>query len=155
MMKIHPKSLRAPDAVQQRWELAAWQDSYSVSNEAIDGDHRRLFELYNELVAAVNRGDADTLIQDVLSELLDYTDYHFDREEAIMRQSSYPEYAAHKAVHDSFVQQLHDVNNHMDAGGEMGAFVLEFLGGWLTGHILGTDMKLGLFLQEQQHGRPA
>ncbi|NUB08500.1 bacteriohemerythrin [Azospirillum sp. Vi22] len=145
---IQPKTMK-PNLADPRWQTMAWQDGFGVGNAVIDADHKRLFELFNEFVTAVNEFRADSEIQDVLRELLDYTDTHFDREETLMREHGYPDYTAHKALHDSFVRQLHDVNSALDAGGEKGAFVLGFLAKWLSGHILGVDTKLGAYLRER------
>lgn len=134
-------------AAEPRWDTVAWQDSFGVGIAQIDTEHRRLFELFNEFVTAVNDSRADSDIESVLVELLEYTDYHFDREERLMREHGYPDYATHKTMHDTFVRQVHDVNNALDAGGEQGAFVLSFLGKWLSGHILGVDKKLGAYLR--------
>lgn len=144
---MQPKTMKP--SVEPRWETIAWQPGFGVGHDAIDGDHRRLFELFNEFASAVNGNRGDAEIQGVLGELLEYTDYHFDREEGLMREHGYPDYAAHKAMHDSFVRQIHDVNSALDAGGEKGAFVLGVLGKWLTGHILGVDKKLGAYLEER------
>lgn len=133
-----------------RWDAMAWQDGYGVGHEGIDADHKRLFELFNDLVVAVNTCRADHEIEGVLVELLEYTDSHFDREERLMLQYAYPDYETHKTMHDTFVRQIHDVNNALDAGGEQGAYVLGFLGKWLSGHILSVDKKFGAFLRE--HG---
>jgi hemerythrin len=139
----------------ERWEKATWTPAYAVGNDAIDADHERLFALFNEFVGAVNDNRGDSEIQGVLAELLEYTDYHFDREERLMREFDYPDYAAHKAMHDSFVAQIHDVNSALDAGGEKGAFVLSVLGKWLTGHILSVDAKVGSWLKEHDAAKAA
>lgn len=144
---MQAKTMKIPS--DPRWDGMAWQDGFGVGHAGIDTDHRRLFELFNELVSAVNANRADTEIEGVLIELLDYTDRHFDREERLMREHGYPDYAVHKTMHDTFVRQVHDVNNALDAGGEQGAYVLGFLGKWLSGHILGVDKKLGAFLRER------
>lgn len=142
------KTMRAESG--DRWEKAKWYDSYNVGNESIDEDHKRLFNLFNEFVTAVNERRGETEIQGVLNDLLEYTDYHFDREERLMRDSGFPDYKAHKSTHDTFVNELHDVNKAMDAGGEQGAYVLSVLAEWLTGHILTVDNELGVWLAE--HG---
>ena len=146
------KTMKPGVADHPRWDSVTWQDSYGVGHGGIDADHRRLFELFNEFVAAVNDNRADAEIESVLVELLAYCDSHFDREERLMREHGYPDYATHKTMHDTFVRQLHDVNNALDAGGEQGAFVLGFLGKWLSGHILGVDKKLGAWLRERGAG---
>lgn len=145
---VTPKTMK-PNLTDPRWETVPWRDDFGVGNATIDADHKRLFELFNEFVAAVNANRADGDIQGVLAELLDYTDTHFDREERLMREHGYPDFATHKTMHDTFVRQLHDVNSALDAGGEKGAFVLGFLGKWLSGHILGVDKKLGAYLRER------
>ena len=132
-----------------RWEMMAWQDGFEVGHAVIDADHQRLFELFNQLLTAVNECRADSEIRGALAELLDYTDVHFDREEALMRRHGYPGCDAHKALHDSFVRQLRDVNNALDAGGGKGGFVLGFLAKWLSGHILGVDKQVGAYLRER------
>ncbi|WP_448207537.1 bacteriohemerythrin [Azospirillum sp. sgz302134] len=144
-----PKTMK-PNLSEPRWETVTWQDAFGVGHTVIDADHKRLFELFNEFATAVNDNRADSEIQSVLAELLDYTDTHFDREERLMREHAYPDLAMHKTMHDTFVRQLHDVNNALDAGGEKGAFVLSFLAKWLSGHILGVDKKLGAFLKERE-----
>lgn len=143
-----PKTMK-PDTTVPRWETVSWRDGFGVGFAAIDADHKRLFELFNAFVAAVNEDRSDGEIQAVLADLLDYTDYHFDREERLMQAHGYPDFATHKTMHDTFVRQIHDVNSALDAGGEKGAFVLGFLGKWLSGHILGVDKKLGAYLRER------
>ena len=138
-----------PRRADPRREMMAWQDGFEVGHAVIDADHQRLFELFNQLVTAVNECRADSGIRGALTELLDYTDAHFDREEALMRRHGYPGCDAHKALHDSFVRQLRDVNDVLDAGGGKGAFVLGFLAKWLSGHILGVDKQVGAYLRER------
>ncbi len=149
---MQPKTMK-PALTAPRWDLIVWEEGFGVGHSGIDADHRRLFELFNAFAGAVNDDRAEVEIQGVLAELLEYTDYHFDREERLMQEHGYPDFAAHKAMHDSFVRQIHDVNSLLDAGGEKGAFVLGFLGRWLSGHILGVDKKLGAYLSER--GAPA
>ncbi len=139
-----PKTMKASQA--PRWETMAWEPRFGVGHDGIDADHERLFTLFNDFVTVVNDDREDSEIQSVLRDLLEYTDYHFDREERLMKRYGYPDYEQHKLMHDAFVRQLHDVNNALDAGGEKGAFVLSVLGKWLTGHILGVDKKLGAYI---------
>jgi len=146
-MPIQVTAVKPPGG--PRWETVAWQDGFGVGHDGIDADHRRLFELFNAFVFAVKANRADPEIEGVLHELLEYTDRHFDREERLMREHGYPEFATHKTMHDTFVRQLQDVHAALDAGGGQGAFVLGFLGKWLSGHILAVDKKLGAFLRER------
>lgn len=146
---MQAKTMKAPQQ-ENRWERISWCDDYSVGNDEIDTDHKKLFDLFNNFVNAVNEERADSEIQSVLADLVEYTDYHFDREERQMRDAGYPDYASHKKTHDDFVRQMLDINNALDAGGEPGAYVLTVLGKWLTDHILGVDMDVGMYLREHE-----
>lgn len=140
--------LPALSPLPHRWEPVLWSDTYVIGVPLLDDDHQHLFNIYNALVAAVNRRDNDSRVQNLMHELFDYTDVHFEHEEDLMRRFDYPEYLRHRQEHESFITQLHDVNNHLEVGGMMGAFVLDFLGDWFVEHIRSTDMALGTFLRE-------
>lgn len=49
-----PKTMK-PNLADPRWQTMAWQDGFGVGNAVIDADHKRLFELFNEFVTAVDR----------------------------------------------------------------------------------------------------
>lgn len=138
----------APD-FDGRWELILWSDEFATGNIGIDDDHRHLLALFNEFSMAVNAGKGETVIRGVLEELVDYTQYHFAREEMLMLENDYPEYQRHKKMHDIFIRQVDDVCNHLCVGGDMSAFLLSFLAKWLSGHILGADRRLGHYLDRR------
>ena len=132
-----------------RWELIMWSDDFTTGNDRMDDDHRRLLSLFNEFSMAVNAGKGGTIVRGVLDELVDYTRYHFAREELLMMEAHYPDYLHHKKMHDIFARQVEDVCNHLSVGADMCAFLLSFLAKWLSGHILGADRKLGRYLGRQ------
>lgn len=147
-MSIQYKPLKAP--VQTvRWEPISWSDEYLLGNRRIDEDHKRLFELYNELAEAANTGKNDVFVQEVLTELLENADRHFDDEERIMEKIGYPELEQHKVSHEKFMQSLYDTNNHLEAGGEMGAYVLEILSEWLLDHMRNDDLQLAQYIRSK------
>ncbi len=126
-----------------RWDPIAWSDEYATGHMAIDTDHQRLLALFNEFSNAVNESRSEAVIGTVLDLLVDYTRYHFSREEQLMQESQYTDYARHKKMHDTFIRQIGDVRHHLSVGSDMSAFLLSFLAQWLSGHILGADRKLG------------
>ncbi len=127
-------------------EAIAWTEDFVTGVPGIDSDHQRLLALFNEFRAAVIGGKGELAIARILDELVGYTQYHFEREELMMRESQYPEYPRHKKMHDGFVSQIADVRHHLTGGSDMSTFLLSFLARWLGGHILGADRKLGHFL---------
>ncbi|CAK0741336.1 Hemerythrin [Azospirillaceae bacterium] len=131
------------------WDVVEWSTIYSTGHPDIDADHEKLFSILNCFTQAVNRGEEMAVIRNVLSDLLDYVDYHFSREETLMERQDYPDYNLHQRMHKRFTQQITLVISQLDIGVDMSAFLLSFLTRWLCDHILGADQKLGAFLKSR------
>lgn len=121
-----------------------WRDSLSLDVPAIDADHKHLIELLNRLHYMAMAGDDRQAVGAVLSELVEYTLAHFEREEALMRDAQYPGLAAHARLHEVLrAQATHLRERYLTdpRAFDMERFYL-FVSDWLTMHILGEDMKL-------------
>lgn len=119
-----------------------WSSQYSVNIKAIDVQHQRLFELVNELHDAMMQGKGSLILKSTLASLVDYTQTHFKAEEALLIQHNYQGYAQQKKEHTDLVQQLLDIKKQVDDGKiALTIATMNFLKGWLTNHVLGTDMK--------------
>lgn len=76
-----------------------WNNSYDVNLDTIDEDHRKLFHIMHSLYLASQEGATDTRIDTIVSELFDYTVYHFDHEQSLMNQYDYPQKDSHITQH--------------------------------------------------------
>lgn len=130
------------------WEMILWRESYCTGHPDIDQDHQHLVSLFNAFSAALNAGKSDDMIRSVLDELADYCRYHFEHEEMLMQETDYPDYDRHKKMHTIFVAQITDARACHSVGAEMSAFLLSFLGKWLTSHIMGADRRFGDYLNQ-------
>lgn len=128
--------------------LIEWNESLSVSVAAFDGEHSRLIDLINELHSAMMSGKGREVIRKVLTDLLEYTRYHFTHEEAALEKFDYPALESQRKQHALFVEKLAALTEKQDKG-EMfvPVEVLEFLNSWLVNHIKGEDKKYGSFLK--------
>ncbi|XPV75043.1 MAG: bacteriohemerythrin [Desulfovibrio sp.] len=127
--------------------LIEWSSQLSVGFEEMDDDHKKLVGIVNTLNDAVADGCSDEDIEDILEELLSYTNWHFRHEERLMQEFEYPEYDAHKEEHSDLVQQASELFKKFQNGDKsVPELLLPFLKEWLANHILGTDMKTGNFL---------
>jgi len=61
-----------------------WNERYSVNIALLDRQHQRLFDIFNELNAALAVGRGGTVMDSVLCRLTDYVKTHFVAEEALM-----------------------------------------------------------------------
>lgn len=120
-----------------------WSEEYSVGVHIIDADHKMLIDLINQCSTAVSEGHDHAKVDKVLAALYEYTDFHFIREEALMKACEYADLDQHREVHDKLRGQVRDIRdkhatNPTDA---MDDEVMTFLTEWLTKHILGHDKR--------------
>lgn len=130
--------------------LIEWSDTYySVKVEQFDNDHKKLVGFINELHDAMMQGKGREKLNHILSELLDYTQYHFDAEEAQMEQAGYPELEAHKELHQSLIAQLKElITDFTDGNREISVKTFRFLKEWLLNHIQVADQKYTPWLKK-------
>lgn len=122
--------------------LIEWTDAYSVGVDALDADHKSLIDIINRVDEAQK---ARRSISWAVGELSDYARHHFSREEEMMKAAGYADLDEHKKRHREFLDWLRSVQVSLrmvpDAQFHLGADVRDFLGRWLTEHILVEDMK--------------
>lgn len=129
--------------------MFAWKDDYSVSVAAIDNQHRRLFQLAQDLHEAMLARSGKQLLAGTLDNLIAYTKTHFASEERLMEERRYPDYRAHKAEHETLTQTVLQFQKDFLAGKvALSVHLMQFLKDWLQRHIVQTDKKFGLYLSE-------
>lgn len=126
-----------------------WQDSFSIGVEAIDTDHKNLVSHLDKLTdRMLTQGDVD----EVLTKLLDYSVYHFRREEAVMEACGYPSLEEHRANHRDLAARANDLahrwRNSRDP--QVVHELLKFLRTWLVEHIIKEDAKIGPFAKGKE-----
>ena len=135
----------------KKFESTTWTDEMSVGVNAIDNDHKKLLSLLNELdhIIFSDEPSNKAAIESVMSELIDYTIYHFDREEALMVVCEYPGFDKHKRAHEALKAQ---VNSFMDSyKQDPDSFepktIRIFLNLWLVDHIMTMDKDYESWMQ--------
>lgn len=122
-------------------------DDCIIGIEAIDEEHRKLFQLINEAEEAHRAAQLPAeRVRSTLTALCEYARTHFAHEEAYMQQISDPELPLQKKEHKAFEEKLNDFlaqeltdENAKSMLGE----ILAFLVRWLYHHILSSDMMIG------------
>jgi hemerythrin-like metal-binding protein len=124
--------------------LISWSNMLSTGIAEQDTQHKKLIDLINQLNDAMQAGHSADVLGKVLSELVNYTVFHFGYEEKLMAQYKYEDTPAHKLEHAKFVQTAGDLKKKFDAGNAViSVEIMNFLRDWLTNHIMKTDKKLG------------
>ena len=130
-----------------RSDLMVWKDSYSVGIAQLDDDHKKLIDLLNKFQTAYEYHTGEEFERKALSDLVDYTKYHFQHEEELLQEHAYPDFDAHKAQHVAMIAEVERFLKDYDARGhEALEGVAKYLQGWLINHINGTDKQYSAFL---------
>ncbi|QTA92127.1 bacteriohemerythrin [Desulfonema magnum] len=123
--------------------LIEWKKDFSVGVAVLDSHHRKLISLVNKLHDAMKNGKAKGVISGIISELDDYTKYHFREEEKLMEKIRYPGLNEHKKAHEYFTAAVKKYKAEADKGQaaflSVGISVL--LTDWLKNHIGMMDKK--------------
>ena len=118
-----------------------------VGFDQIDGEHRVQVGLLSALRHAVTEGRAETEVNEILEQLIDYTKVHFMSEELLMRLYQYPHYEAHVAEHDRMVEQIEQARERYHSGDSAATTeTLDVTFAGLVGHIGRSDRTLGGYL---------
>jgi len=124
-----------------------WKDSYSVKVMALDTQHKKLFDLINELHGAMSQGHGKDVAGDVLRRLIDYTVSHFSAEEKLMEKHNFPGLVAHRAEHKALTDKVLAFKKEFDAGQtNVTPQLMMFLQQWLKNHIQSVDQQYGDFM---------
>lgn len=124
--------------------LLQWDSSFETGVESIDLQHKELLNILNKLFTSVHSNHSTEKLAEILLGLVDYTVYHFNHEEDLMRESDYPQYSKHKEEHENLKKAVLSFKKDFEAGTATISFeLLDFLRRWLINHILYSDKKLG------------
>lgn len=128
-----------------------WTEEYSIGVALFDSEHRRLFDLANDLYDAVLSGQANEELQSIYLRLVSYTNRHFFHEEDFFAASGYQEAEAHRAEHAAMRARVAAFGERLSlAPKEITALEMaQFLKEWINNHILVRDKNYGLFLGEK------
>jgi hemerythrin-like metal-binding protein len=126
-----------------RMAFLDWKNEFNTGIEAIDTDHKFLVSLINQLDEALRDGQNQEVVGSVLNALYDYTNYHFLREEKMMKACGYTDEKEHAAQHQDLKTQVMEARDAYlkQQTDDIKQPVMDFMKTWLADHILGHDMQ--------------
>lgn len=134
-------------------EQLQWNERFSVGVGLIDNQHKNLFSIINDLIVAMEKKQQQNVIDQILSEILAYTEYHFSSEEKFF--SIHPDYEKHCLLHKKFIAKvMAQVDSCQNGNRDISEETLEFLINWLKDHVLNTDQSFFRKLGCQSFGDP-
>jgi hemerythrin len=127
-----------------------WNPSLETGNSVIDSQHKELVKALNNLLEACKQGQSAEAVGPTLDFLISYTKRHFADEEALQKQSNYPDFPNHRKLHESLLKVVSDLAAEMKKGGPTPVLVnnlVRNVGDWLVNHIQKEDAKVAAHLK--------
>lgn len=78
-----------------------WKDEFSVGDERLAAQHRRMFDLLNAMYGVGQEGGPRGRLAKMFEEVRRYAEDHFATEEAAMERFGYARLREHKAAHET------------------------------------------------------
>jgi hemerythrin-like metal-binding protein len=127
--------------------LIQWDPSFDLHIKEIDRQHRMLVDSINQLYDSMKAGSQKEVLGRQLDKLVNYTVFHFAREEHYFDTLGYPEAKSHEAQHEDFENRVNNFIDDFKAGKQqLSGKIIKFLCDWLVKHIKGSDRRYAPFL---------
>lgn len=128
-----------------------WDKNLETGNPIIDGQHKDLIQMVNDLHQAILDRKSNEVLFATLEKLALYTQEHFRTEEGFMTRHNYPGIDKHKKKHDELNQQATQIiADYKNGKYTLSLALSSFLGSWVRHHIFEEDMELVEFLRKQE-----
>jgi len=133
-----------------------WKEKYKVGVPLIDTQHEELFSRVSTFVETL-RSDADwdkkvDNVSQTLAFMKEYVVTHFHDEEEYQKKVGYPNYEAHRKIHDDMVAYVGMVSEQYEKNGLKEIHMQQFAGKlvtWLVNHVVSEDQKIADFVREK------
>jgi hemerythrin-like metal-binding protein len=127
-----------------------WKEDYSVGISSIDTHHKKMIGLLNESIEAFENGLGEPAIRGILSNLEQYSIYHFSQEEILFQEQGYKKVKGHGKEHELYIRKIGSLKA-LASSREDEAFVrtAESLMAWLEAHILKDDRDYADFIKRK------
>ena len=128
-------------------DLIKWDSSMSVGSEVFDGHHKIIIDCLNGLHPLLDKSECREELLTILTKLEEFVLVHFGEEERALKQANFPDWRAHKEMHDQMYDLVFKLKSDIEKGRSLeAAYLHEILYSWLVKHILGEDKKYEPYL---------
>ena len=137
----HPSKAPA-DPRERSFTPVIWKDAFFCGNDLIDGQHKLLVQITNELLSAMLAERSEAEVALIMVNLLAEVKQHFHDEETILRQLRFDKLDQHTAEHAQLLAQAYQLVGQFETKELTLCSLVQFLAhDVITRHILGSDLE--------------
>jgi len=130
--------------------LIIWTKNNELGISEIDGHHRILASLINDLGDSIGKESENEAIERALFTLISYSGFHFDAEEEIMAKYEYPLLKDHAREHEKFIAEVNLIRRKFTSkSSDYDLGLKDFLRKWFLKHTQGIDRKFAEFIEDR------
>ena len=137
-------------------ESFSWSECFETGLTEVDDQHHHLVDIINEFSHLLTENEVHIKDIDCLyKQLSDYTAYHFQKEEKLMREMEIdPRHLnIHLDIHKGFLNEVFSIYSKISENNlDQAKSILKFLTHWLVYHILGQDQDMAKQIDAIQSG---
>lgn len=115
-----------------------WKPEYSVGIDAIDSQHRQIFEHLLAIENSIEKRDPWHVIRYLVEQLAGYLKFHFAVEESLLEIIGFPGLAEHRQGHAGLNGAIRELETRLKEKGSP-ADLLDFFEQWFIRHVLEGD----------------
>ena len=129
---------------QRSMTVRQWDDSLLIGIEAIDEQHRQLFDIMEKVRGLIPTDSDNREVGGLFKEMITLTQAHFRDEEQLMEEMRFPDRERHKRLHRDISARIVAMLEKLKAGEDFGAEdLLEFIEKWQVEHVQSEDARIG------------
>jgi hemerythrin-like metal-binding protein/PAS domain S-box-containing protein len=137
---IKENNLTIPKDLEKRSDLIKWNEDYSIDLNIIDQQHKKWIDFINILYRSFKNEVPVADINENISKLLDYTDYHFGFEEKYLEDFNCGKPEEHKKIHEKFINTIKEYQIQFNQGKNNSVYkLIVFINSWVLHHIQVED----------------
>jgi len=127
-----------------------WDESMSVGHGLIDSQHKKLFDIANELLELAPTVSNKNGYKKIILFLIDYIKTHFNSEENWMEEIQYPWLDTHKLNHLEIVEKVNNAVKTAKNLEELHNNLIAFMSFLVLDHIKNQDLQIKFWCQQSE-----
>ncbi len=126
-----------------------WADELTVKNKEMDDDHKNILALLNDYQQVVVEEAGNDVIDRKFQLLVEFSGYHFSREEVLMEACGYPHHVKHHQIHVMLLRTITDMIKVFREAPDVfdHRSTISFLEYWFKAHVLDMDVEYASYLR--------